>query len=711
MAYWEFLLQKEGDHDWLPLETAHVEISEGRYRIIAHTSYCEIPVNIRLSRLLADQIPPKRKTLRRTGQTNSNGLMVVIPFTHLTPGSWTVTCRSALVADANVANQETWEYGVQLQVLAIESGVEYWDTESDEAAIAEQFSVNVATAEVLAPDDPSTDVSRFTQDRIASSEAAFSRQSSPEVAPEVAFVEQFDIEDLPLRLQLKHQALVAQSQTPIILQGQVTSFSQVEGLSHEGTLWVQLRNPENGTLIREKASAVSIAALPCRFEVSITLPQAIATRLLVGELGLWTATEPPQLLAIQGFTITLNLDALLEAVANQAERLSTATFEDLAVDSSPSAPTDSDDTVQGDENVTEDSNPQVLSSLSPRQIPFRQIYLPSTGLTLPPVIYRPLDKRAIGAPSLPPLANQPTRERPNPQEPSPASPLKPLSLPPIGRSLEPPSLVEDVEPSAPPTPDLELPSLEPSPQSQAASESVSSTTVDSSPAANEATPVFQPDFQGRFWHRLSALAEEAQKAAAERKTQLESAGVVDDLEAATVPSLERPTTDLQEDGGDRNYEVVIYETDAAQVSLDAAEKPPETASVEVLPPTEHDIDEEIPVPVPELLLPKGELIAGDSLPITIKLPTYPRRLAVKVWVTDIQSRTLADRPRWLMNWTPTNSGEQTAFLQLQVPLGSMEAQFEAISIDLATQRESYKTTITRSILPANLPDTSPEDIL
>ncbi|NER82869.1 MAG: hypothetical protein F6K42_25605, partial [Leptolyngbya sp. SIO1D8] len=128
MAYWEFLLQKEGDRDWLPLETAHVEISEGRYRIIAHTSYCKIPVEIRLGQLLADQIPPRRKTLRRIGQTNENGLMVVMPFTHLTAGSWTIKC-SAIEPDGAAVPQDVWEYGVQLQVLAIESDLDYWDTD------------------------------------------------------------------------------------------------------------------------------------------------------------------------------------------------------------------------------------------------------------------------------------------------------------------------------------------------------------------------------------------------------------------------------------------------------------------------------------------------------------------------------------------------------------------------------------------------------
>jgi len=286
MAYWEFLLQKEGDRDWLPLETAHVEISEGRYRIIAHTSYCATPVNIRLSRVLTEQLPPQRKTLRRKGATNANGLMVVIPFTHLTPGQWTLTCASAAAA-----SDESWEFGVQLQVLAIESGMEYWETDLDEASLAEQFIGDVSTATIADPWSTSTSPPPTDAEWEASS-----------VDPEAAFAAPSAIADLPLRLQLQHQALVAQGAAPLSLQGQVTTFSQVEGLAGEGTLWVQLRNPETGAVVYQATQAISIAALPSRFEVAMTLTADSATRLLVGELSLWTASEPPQILAIQGFT-------------------------------------------------------------------------------------------------------------------------------------------------------------------------------------------------------------------------------------------------------------------------------------------------------------------------------------------------------------------------------------------------------------------------
>ena len=698
MAYWEFLLQKEGDRDWLPLETAHVEISEGRYRIIAHTSYCEVPVDVRLSQLLTDQPPPRRKTLKRIGHTTPNGLMVVIPFTHLTPGRWIVKCGAIAVLESST--QAKWEYGVQLEVLAIESGIEYWDTELDEETIAEQLSSDASSEVTAAPEaSPSIAITSPVSPEPSSPEAI----SIPPLLDETV-QGTLPLEDLPLRLQLQHQALVAHSPASVVLQGQITTFSQVAGLPGEGTLWVQLRNPETGEAIHQKAQALSMAALPSRFDMPISLPEGISTRLLIGELSLWTAAEPPQILAIQGFTVTLNLDALLEIVANQAERSPDYVFEDLA---SPMAPEQSQ-AVKADID-TNISNEEAKSLSSPpvREIPFRLIYLPSTGLTLPPVIYRPIDKKSVGAPSLPSFGTQ--ENHPRGSSPAPdtvVAPTKPITLPPIGHQRSTSAAGQAAIPDSQPTADaaLELPSFErpPSSQSPASPQATSSTTANSNADYTQLT--FQPDFQGRFWTRLSALAEEAQKAAADYKAQLEAAGVQTSNDATTAAEVELPFSSVQEDSSELNYEVVVYESEDFEPPSANMSEVATNPVVEVLQPDEPDIDELGTIPVPELLMPEGDLIAGTPLPITIRLPMYPRRLAVKVWVTDIQSRTLVDRPRWLMNWTPSNSGEQTALLQLQVPLGSIEARFEAIAIDLATQHESYKVTHVRSIVPANLSD-------
>jgi hypothetical protein len=689
MAYWEFLLQKEGDRDWLPLETAHVEISEGRYRIIAHSSYCQANVNIGLSRVLTEPMSPQRKTLKRVGTTNENGLMVVIPFTHLTPGHWTVTCTAA-PGDMD----ESWEFGVQLEVLAIESGVEYWETELDEAALAEQLTNPLSST---LESTPSTDPTSLPTSATAWLE--------PEAAPADPFAIQTSLEDLPLRLQLQHQALVAQRAEPLTLQGQMMTFSQVEGLAGEGTLWIQLRNPETGAVVHQSARAISIAALPSRFDVTMPIPSESSTRLLVGELSLWTASDPPQVLAIQGFTITLNLDALLEVVANQAESTTVRSFDDAATDGEAA-----------ETPASEHNRQRVASPLSPRSVPFRQIYLPSNGLTLPPVIYRPIDKKTVGAPTLPQLSNQPQRDRPAPEtsdnSASTAADVasKSLTLPPIGAAKKTPSATTN---SIAETPEAapQLPTIGSSAVSEAADDVAAVPALDATLAPPPPGTAFEPDLQGRFWNRLSALAEEAQKAAAEQKAQLDAAGV----QATTVPEGEPSSANAAiADAPDEpiNYEVVVYESDDEMLAnnLDATLTDPEPL-VEVLQPGEPNRQELGEIPMPEWVFPQGELVADAPLPITVRLPAYPRRLAVKVWVTDIQSRTLVDRPRWLMNWTPTPEGDQTAFLQLQVPLGSIEARFEAITIDLATQQESYKTSIVREILPTSSAESGAEEIL
>ncbi len=48
MEYWEFLLQKEGDRSWLPLESPTVEILEGRYRVVARSSRKQTNVEVRI---------------------------------------------------------------------------------------------------------------------------------------------------------------------------------------------------------------------------------------------------------------------------------------------------------------------------------------------------------------------------------------------------------------------------------------------------------------------------------------------------------------------------------------------------------------------------------------------------------------------------------------------------------------------------------------
>jgi hypothetical protein len=92
--------------------------------------------------------------------------------------------------------------------------------------------------------------------------------------------------------------------------------------------------------------------------------------------------------------------------------------------------------------------------------------------------------------------------------------------------------------------------------------------------------------------------------------------------------------------------------------------------------------------------------------VTLRVPFHPNRLYLKVWITDPQTRTLADEPRQVLNLLPNGQGQLEGNLQLTAPFGCLEAWFEAISVDMITQQESYKASVSRAIAPAGLSPTS-----
>jgi hypothetical protein len=114
MEYWEFLLQKEGDRNWQPIKSPRIEIEAGRYRVVAHSTRTNSDVEICVIHDSTEEVPPKRRSQKRSRRTNPEGLMVVIPFTYLKPGLWELRCCGDIMSDF-LGN--SWQQSVQLQVL------------------------------------------------------------------------------------------------------------------------------------------------------------------------------------------------------------------------------------------------------------------------------------------------------------------------------------------------------------------------------------------------------------------------------------------------------------------------------------------------------------------------------------------------------------------------------------------------------------------
>ncbi len=118
-----------------------------------------------------------------------------------------------------------------------------------------------------------------------------------------------------------------------------------------------------------------------------------------------------------------------------------------------------------------------------------------------------------------------------------------------------------------------------------------------------------------------------------------------------------------------------------------------------------------PLPIPQLYLPDGELIAGKFIIVRVVLPEVPPQVVVKLWVEDYQTRWLLEGPHLLTNLLPNALGGLEVMTQLNIPFGCLEIRLEAIALDLTTQQESHKVTIVRTVVPPDLPSLQLDELL
>ena len=118
-----------------------------------------------------------------------------------------------------------------------------------------------------------------------------------------------------------------------------------------------------------------------------------------------------------------------------------------------------------------------------------------------------------------------------------------------------------------------------------------------------------------------------------------------------------------------------------------------------------------PLPIPQLHVPEGELIAGKSIIVRVVLPEVSPQVVVKLWLEDYQTRWLVDRPHLLTNLLPNALGGLEVMTQLNIPFGCLEIRLEAIALDLTTQQESHKVTILRTVIPPDLPSLQLDELL
>jgi hypothetical protein len=91
MTYWEFLIQREDDRSWKTLTSPNLQIMEGQYRIIANTS--AIDATVRTQVFYHTESEPPQLSQSRSQLISPEGILVVLPFTHLQAGMWHFKCN------------------------------------------------------------------------------------------------------------------------------------------------------------------------------------------------------------------------------------------------------------------------------------------------------------------------------------------------------------------------------------------------------------------------------------------------------------------------------------------------------------------------------------------------------------------------------------------------------------------------------------------
>ncbi|MEO1146374.1 MAG: hypothetical protein AAFY26_12375 [Cyanobacteria bacterium J06638_22] len=795
MEFWEFLIQREGDRSWLPLESPEVEVLEGRYRMVARSNRSRVPVEVAIAHTLLNDHPPRRRFQKRQGFTNPDGVMVVFPYTWLQPGLWEFQCSGEQITSAG---RDTWQQAVQLHVIAQESEVsDDWVPElpsdglafsaanmqpsspfavqsDDEAGRDDIYLADADRRERLdatAADQPSeaalpgaenldsNPFGTFLQPEPPSEGAATTPTNAPEATPAysnvtssalnppdppdihaidapptdaltadapltdatedpsplsaeaalrqraeadsdavmASLMEGLELDDFDdaapptgeatddaveaeedergssmptldpdsVRLVLHETNLVVQPNTPLMLNGAVEAVGEPDTpYLPPVALQITLREPQTASVVLETRRSLTSRLLPCSFSCQVALPENSRTRLLMGNLALITLAAPdddPLILVSEDFSVTASLDELLEAIASNVSADLKAAF---GVEKPPAA-----------------LDLSLLNVVQP--LTDRPATIPDRPATTPKPV--PLPKPSEPQ-ILPPKLNFEATPRPKPSTDS------PIDLPQMQSASEmmestTESKQEPLDPFIPSESDpLEeaddvLKGLEVVEQSDQVEPDASEEVFD--PVASAEELAFRSlDLQNRFLERLNSLATDAEL----------SNFLGDRLTPGNNSAAARE---------------VVIEDDAPVPPRRSLSFQSAPRAIEPDPNTSLNTE---PLPTPQIFVKTGELVSGETVDVTVILPPTTHPVGVKLWLQDLQNRALLDGPRWLMNFVPSSRGDREAWTSLTIPHGCLEVQFEAIAIELATQRESHKVTCDRPVIPPNLPSLSLDEL-
>ncbi len=320
MEHWEFLIQREGDRGWRPIETGNLQLREGKYRIVANSNLVNTQIHTRVTYQNLGSTVPQRKSQARNQTTNGRGLVVITPFTDLSAGLWQFICSG------NSAEQPGWHRILKLRVLP---------RHQSQSPVSPTTNTTIATLNSV-PKDLSEDIAAPTeplapiqmagiQDNWADGLDRLLEQLEQDslkprhqlvVDPLPNLLQLNAIPDPPLRLidleRSTFAGVIPGNRLSINGSCNLRLFSaDLVQKVQISKLLICLRHPQTAVIIGSIEQVIPLDLDIFAFSGQIQLPIETTTSLLMGEVNLYDRHNIQ--LGTTGFTVTLDLDPIHES--------------------------------------------------------------------------------------------------------------------------------------------------------------------------------------------------------------------------------------------------------------------------------------------------------------------------------------------------------------------------------------------------------------
>ena len=817
MENWQFLIQKQGDHNWRILESPNLTILADNYRVLARSYLNNMDVDVRVTYISTQEVPPKQRILKRSHRTNSEGLMAVIPFTYFKPGIWELRCSGDIMSEML---GKSWQHTLLIQVSPPEPSPQSLTQLAEESDLASNADTQVSIVmnhgtPVWFKGETTEQILQNLLDLALPQDEPLLDEETIENAPTLP-------PPLPLNLTLDQDTYVARWGDNFIIHGDV-EVNEIENLEDERfamngvsqlRLEITLRSPSESRILNHIDQPLTDQVLPFSFSTLIDIPLDCESKLLLAEINLYGALADVGeviLLANHTFTITADITDLLALQTSRSD------YRDYSLPET---------------NPPVKPKPSVKIRLelfnvakTPKLAQFH-ILKPSPNQPLPPQI-KPLISWQVLSPQLPNLPHNSTREINTDSETDSLTKtlaihpidlkklvikpvntifpyLKRLKVKPVpGKTANYQLNVEKLatlqkSPQLPTVvtlpakiPELPVDNLPQSDQSMIDDTSYAELIAEIVAGVTKSEELDLVDSQENSVIIQSEALDLVDSQENSVIIQSEELDLVDSQENSVIIQSEEPDlVDSQENSSllqqwidSQGYlltEAVFQESSDNDLGEET-----QTVDVEVLLSREKEIQEDpiadnIPLeinkpetvnilnpiptqpgwlsqeividdlvmerdadswsdeaiedhhysplpenetaadfsgvmmeslPTPQLYLSEGELVAGTSVMVRVKLPEVSSSVVVKLWVEDYQTRSLLDRPHILPDLRSNAWGEGETAIYLKIPFGCLEIRLSAIALHQTTQQESDKFTIIKTVIPPSLPRIEMDEML